>query len=298
MGILVVIEIIEGEGLADLRERGFARLVLDVNIGAAAARYIVDIPFADRVGEGLPHILVEAVAHPQIPAEIAFRVGVGLPAGGVGVGDRAEQIPAGDEIAVQEIRVGHTNIDLGAVLGDHRVDRGVHARADEIILAEAGIHQRAQRGGVAAAERELARRLLGHRRVENHLLLGGARRGGDLFILEEAEILQILGGAVDLALIIGIAFRHRQFPADHLILGAGVAGDIDPLNPDPRAINDIQHDIERVRLGIGRDLRVDRGERVTEIRGALGESVHPFLQRIAVEPIPLGEGHQAAQFLR
>ncbi len=71
-----------------------------------------------------------------------------------------EDVDAGDEVAAEEIGVGDRQVDRALQLRDDAVDAGVDAGAEKILLAQPDIGQRADIGRVAAAEGQLAGRLL------------------------------------------------------------------------------------------------------------------------------------------
>ena len=100
---------------------------------------------------------------------------------------------------------------------------------------------------------------------------------------------------VDFALVVAIALGKGQLTADHLILGPRVADDIDALNIDARAVDDVQRNRDGFMDRVGDDLRINGREGIAEIERALVERVHAFLQRVAIEPVAGCERDEAAQ---
>ena len=67
--------------------------------------------------------------------------------------------------------------------------------------------------------------------------------------LEIAEVVQPLAGLADRLGAERIAFGQAELAADHLVLGARVADDVDPLDIDPRPLADVEG--QRRRCGSG-----------------------------------------------
>ena len=93
-------------------------------------------------------MLVELVADAQREAVAAFLVARDVEVVVVHV----EQVEAGDDVAVEEIRIGDREIDLASALREDAVEAGIDAGADQVALAQAGAQQRAGIGRVAAAD--------------------------------------------------------------------------------------------------------------------------------------------------
>ena len=64
--------------------------------------------------------------------------------------------------------------------------------------------------------------------------------------LKKPEILDALLRALHLLGVEGIALDELKLAADHLVEGAHVANDVDPLDIDPRALLHIESDVDRV----------------------------------------------------
>ena len=88
--------------------------------------------------------------------------------------------------------------------------------------------------------------------------------------LEEAEIPQALLGAAQLGGREGVAFRQPELAADHLVLGADVAGDVDALDIDLRAFLDVVGQVEDLVLGVAVDARPHVDEGVAEAADVVG----------------------------
>ena len=67
-------------------------------------------------------------------------------------------------------------------------------------------------------------------------------------IVEVVEVLQPLPRAAYCLGVECVALRQAEFAADHLVLGAGVADDVDPLDIDARPLADIEGQIDGVLL--------------------------------------------------
>ncbi len=254
------VAIIERQRLAKLRQVGRAGQVLDVEAGRRGD--VVDVPIDQRVGPGLAQVLVEIVAGAQRQAGsplAVFRdhliVVVGM-----------EDVETGDDVAIEEIRIGHRQIDRAFPLREDPVDAGVDARADHVLLVQAEIEQRADVGGVAAADVQFAGRLLVDVGRDHRFVRRRAGRGVHCHGVEVAEILQALAGAADQRGVERIAFGHAEFAADHLVLGAGVADDVDAFDIDARPLAHVEHQIDGVLGLVARDARLDLDER--EARGS------------------------------
>ena len=103
-----------------------------------------------------------------------------------------EQVEAGDQVAVKEVRIGHGQVDGAASLGKHTVQAGVDAGTEQVALSQTGIHEKTRVRRVAAAQRQLAGRLLIDIGVDDGLV---GRRSGlvrHLHRIEVAEVLQSL----------------------------------------------------------------------------------------------------------
>ena len=71
-----------------------------------------------------------------------------------------EEVEARREIAVEEMRLGEAEIDLGALEAAGEAEPDILAFAHQVALGDADVADHAFAGGVAGAEGQLAGRLL------------------------------------------------------------------------------------------------------------------------------------------
>ena len=79
-----------------------------------------------------------------------------------------------------------------------------------------------------------------------------ARRRGDVDTVEVVQVLQPLSRPAHRLGIEGIAFGEAELAADHLVLGARVADDVDPLDIDARPFADIERQVDGVLVAVAR----------------------------------------------
>ena len=231
-----------GQRLADLRQQRLALLLLDVAGGVGGD--VVDLAVGQGIGPGLPQPIVEGIADAQ--REALPPLAVGGDAEQVALDE--EDVEAGREVAVEEVGIGHREVELAAALRQRAVDAGVDAGAEQVALAQTHIRQRAGIGRVAAADRDLARGAFDHLGVQHRAVRRRAGRGGDLHVGEVAEVADALAAAADLRGVEGIALGQAEFAADDAVLGAGIAVDLDALDIDPRRLVDLEAQVDRARL--------------------------------------------------
>src|SRR6185369_4887376 len=93
----------------------------------------------------------------------------------------------------------------------------------------------------------------------------GLRR--DLHGLEIVEVLQATLGTGDQRAAVGIALGNVELATDHVVAGAGVAAKIDALDIGARALVDVEHDRDGVRLEIAVAAGTDHGKGIAAARG-------------------------------
>ena len=280
---------IVGDGLPDLRQQRFALLLPHELRGVG--RDVEDLAVGEGVGPGLAQPLVEGVARAHREAGPPLAV----------VGDRdevaldVEEVDAGGEVAVEEGRVGDRDVHLAAPLRQGSVDARVDAGAEQVALAQAHIGQHAGIRRIAAAERDLAGGALRHLGVQHRAVRRRARRGRHLHVGEVAEVADALARAADLRGVEGVALGDAEFAADHPVLGAGVAADVDALDEDPRRLVHLEGEVHAAVLAVALDARlhVHEGE-AAEVHRVL-ERLRHALHRVAVVPVPFLDLDQAAQ---
>ena len=96
-----------------------------------------------------------------------------------------------------------------------------------------------------------------------HIPVAGTAGGsGGLDVAEILEVVQAGLGGVELDGIELIARLERDFPADDLVLGLGVTGDVDAADPEASALGDAVGDADPIRSGIP-DVGSDKGVGIT-----------------------------------
>src|SRR5262249_20148242 len=113
---------------------------------------IGDIVAPQRIAQQMAQMLAQVISRPEAAAQrlllvraFAFEI------------DRAvEQIEAGGDVAIEEVRVRVAQIQFGPPAGKVEPQANILPSAEEIALAQANIADRAFGGGVACAQRQLA----------------------------------------------------------------------------------------------------------------------------------------------
>ena len=85
-------------------------------------------------------------------------------------------------------------------------------------------------------------------RGQHRLVRGRTRVGGDIDALEVAQIGQPGLGSADRLGAVRVAFGQAELAPDHLVLGAGVADDVDALDVDARSLADVEDQVDGVLL--------------------------------------------------
>ncbi len=193
--------------------------------------YVVDLALRERVGVGEPEVLRDRETDAQRPAR-------GLAAE---CRDRrqvhvlVEQVESRRQVAIEEARLGKAQVHLHALLRARQAQAQELAFAHEVALGDAHVADDALAGGVAGTERQLARGLLDEVHVEDYAVGRRTRPALDVHRLEEAQHLQATLGLVDHQRVVGIALGQAELPADHVVVGAQVAADVDALDVDARS---------------------------------------------------------------
>src|SRR5690606_11900884 len=95
---------------------------------------------------------------------------------------------------------------------------------------------------------------------------------------EETKILNTLAAANDQRTVEGVAFGELQLTADDEIARLGIAGNVDALDIEPRAlIHEIGH-VERAGCHIAVEPRTDVDEGIALKRGFVGHFLDALLQ--------------------
>ena len=104
----------------------------------------------------------------------------------------------------------------------------------------------------------------------------------DVDRLEEAEIAQPLLRAAQQGGVERVALGEPELAPDHLVQGAQVAADVDALDIDPLALVDLVGDVDRERLGILGQLRLDVDEGVAQPADLVGQRLDRRLDLVGV----------------
>ena len=149
------------------------------------------------------------------------------------------------------------------------------AAAKEVALGDGAFDIRSGRLAarrVAAADRELAGRLLDHVDDQNDLIGLRARRRRNLDRREVIERLEAALGALHQHLVEGIAFADVELAADHVVTRAFVAADFDALDIGARALVDRIDDRDRPVLEIAVAARRDLREGIAHASHFFGQA--------------------------
>ena len=119
--------------------------------------------------------------------------------------------------------------------------------------------------------------------------LSGADPGEvrDLDIVEVVEVLQPLPRTAHRLGVERVALGQAELAADHLVLGARVADDIDPLDIDARALADIEREIDNVLLAVAVDPRLHLDERIAAVVNVQFHRIDAAADGVAVIPVAL-----------
>src|SRR5690606_17340166 len=178
-----------GQGLAqkDRQRTGF--LVLD-ELGGVVSD-VLDLVLAP----GQAHAVAPAFGQGIVGAQGAAGRALVERALALEVGAAPEQIDAGRELAVEEVRLGEAEIDLLRARRDGEVGLDRLAAAEEIALDQPNVAERPVRGGETGAERQLAGRPLRDLDFDAGLVGARSRQGVEFDALEETEVLDALARA-------------------------------------------------------------------------------------------------------
>src|SRR5690606_30043621 len=112
--------------------------------------------------------------------------------------------------------------------------------------------------------------------VEDNTILRGAWTTLDGNALEEAQSLETLLGTINEQRVERVTFSKAELTADHVILGALVANDVDALDVNPRAFVDHVVDGDGAGVHVRRGTGANPGER----EATLGNSQRQTFNRL------------------
>src|ERR1700730_16874554 len=280
-----VVALVVEQHLADRRGQVSARLQL--NEQRRVALDVGDIIRSPGVFPGLTQDVGNLIAGGQCPAVgelLVYRGNAGKEVGGR-AGLHLEDVDAGSDVLVEEIRFGEAEVDLLRAEGHHGTDAQVLAASQKIALADTDIGERAVGGRETEAERQFAGRLFLDL-DRDHGAIG--RRAGavvDLDLLEKSQILDAVLRARHLGGVEGVAFDQAKFAADHPVQRARVADDIDALDIDLGTLVDVEGQVDRVVFAVAGNLRLDLDKGVTAIAQRIGDHRNRVFQLLGVIPI-------------
>ena len=123
-------------------------------------------------------------------AETERAAGAGLVIGrfSLEIGAGAEEVEAGGKIAVEEIGLGETDVDLLPPLRHGQVGAQILTATEQIVLGETDVAQHTFLRREAGAEGELAGRSLDDLGLDHDLVRRAALFGRDVHSIEKSEI--------------------------------------------------------------------------------------------------------------
>ena len=118
--------------------------------------------------------------------------------------------------------------------------------------------------------------------MTHHAVRSAAGLGVDLDRLEVAERAQAAARGLDQQPVEGVALGESEFAANHVVLGAEVADDVDALDIDARPLVDHEGDVDAavdlVAVEAGSHLR----KGIALLRGADGQGLGRLLDPLAL----------------
>ncbi len=125
-----------------------------------------------------------------------------------------------------------------------RLEAQALAPAEEVLLGDLGHEHGAVLAAVSGADAEHPRGALLDADVDVRQVLLGPLGGLEIHFLEVAEPVELGVAVLQLVAVVEIPFRERQLPADDLVAGLRVAGDVDPVEVDEVALLDVVGDVD------------------------------------------------------
>src|SRR5215470_7974503 len=274
------------------RDRGpLGRQQLAARLGGDAAYLVLAEPV-----EGVP--AGEVPDGPRKPYVAAQRVDVVVLRPSVLVHPSVvEEIEPRCERTVEEPGIREADGRLLSRLAAAHAEEQLVALAEEVVLRQVQRAQGAVLGAVPAADRKHAGRLFRDVDVDDDLVLGGARDGLGLDLLEVVQVRQLLLRADQLLRREEVALGHRKLAAENLLLAPRVSSDVDALDEDLRAFRDIERDVDLSVRHIERDLGIDVGRGPADRAVDVPDLLHRILQLGARVDVARLELHAPAELL-
>ncbi|MDT4830732.1 hypothetical protein FQZ97_642070 [compost metagenome] len=140
-----------------------------------------------------------------------------------------EQVEGARDAARREVRVGGRERHRAVVRAGVDLQPEVVARAEHVLLRDAEAQRNLVGRGVARAELQRARGLLGHGDVQVDLVVAARHFGGlDIHVGEEAQAVHAVARELDLRAVVPGAFVLAELAPDHLVARARIAADVQP----------------------------------------------------------------------
>ena len=175
-------------------------------------------------------------------------------------------VKAARQTLVEQIRLGEGDAPAAAILALGGAELHVLAAAEEVGLRERHFGDRPFERRIAAGKADRSRRLVLDLDGHDHAVRRRAGPGRDMHRLEEVEVVEPALAAFDQRVIVGVAFADIELAPDHVIAGARVADDVDPLNVDLRRVIDGESERDRVVGVVAIAVRTHIGEGVAAPR--------------------------------
>ena len=178
---------------------------------------------------------------------------------------------------VEEIGLGEAELILFLDLGYLHAGAQVLAAPEHVDFGIAELADQLAGRGIAQAQRQRAGGLLRHIDRDVGAVGLAARIVLDIDFLEEAQAPDAGARAVDQHPVESVAFHQAEFPADHLVEGSRVAGNIDLLDIDARTLQYLEAHIDGMGIAVALDARMHLGEGIALGARRVGQGVDRLL---------------------
>src|SRR5262249_49779882 len=145
---------------------------------------------------------------------------------------------AGREITIEEAGLGEGEVDLSALKTSRETKSDILALTHQVTLGDADVAYDTLARRVACAEGQLAGRLLLELDGEDNPVWAAAGISVNVDRFEKAKRAQSAPCCLDQQAIISIALCEAELAANHVVVGAEIADDVDALDIDMRAFVD------------------------------------------------------------